>query len=71
MTGAAMIGIGLVVGLAFTAPIYAAWAERKMRETEEARLNRINHKTRLFYGAIGEKWYPHRNADGTISHFTT
>jgi hypothetical protein len=61
--------VGLTVGLALSVFWWVWWADRKMAQVRVSQLARKNAKTKAFYRAIGERWYPHRNEDGTISHY--
>jgi hypothetical protein len=71
MPGASLVGIGLVVGLAALMAFGAWWTDRKVPDFHQRQRDIVNVRNKAFYGAIGEKWYPHRNADGTTSHFPT
>ena len=68
MTYTAMIGVGLVVGLAASVFPFVWWVDRKREQVQISELARKNAKTKAFYRSIGERWYPHRNEDGTTCH---
>jgi len=69
--GASLVGLGMVVGLAVATPLMVWWLDRKGARAEISKRDQVNRNNRAFYGAIGEKWYPHRNEDGTTSHYPT
>jgi hypothetical protein len=67
--GACLVGFGLLLGLAVATPLIVWWLEIKRESTEISKREQVNRNNRAFYRAIGEKFYPHRNADGSLSHF--
>lgn len=51
--------------------LFVAWSDERIKRRAISKRDAANLRNRAFYGAIGEKWYPHRNEDGSVSHYPT